>query len=60
MEYCGLSVSQKALGTLSLVALNVCGSSIWNLCYVVLLAPRIMSWPLDFWKICIIPFYNIW
>jgi hypothetical protein len=34
------------------VALSVCGSSIWNLLHVTLLAHRILRWLLDFWKIC--------
>jgi hypothetical protein len=31
---------------------NVCGSSLWNLFHVTLLAPRILRLILDFWKIC--------
>ena len=32
---------------------NICGSSVWNMLYVILLAPRIFRWLLDFWKICV-------
>jgi hypothetical protein len=32
------------------VAPNICGSSVWNLLYVICLAPIILRWPLDFWK----------
>ena len=31
----------------------ICGSSLWNMLYVILLAPRIFRWLLDFWKICV-------
>ena len=34
------------------VASNACGSSVWNLLRVTLLAPRILRWFLDFWNIC--------
>jgi hypothetical protein len=30
---------------------NICGSSVWNLPHVTFLAPRILRWLLDFWKI---------
>lgn len=40
------------------VAINICGSSVWNLLRVTLLAPRIIRWFLDFWKICaFLPWY---
>ena len=32
-------------------ATNICGSSVWNLLHVILLAPRILRWRLDFWEI---------
>jgi len=28
------------------------GSSVWNLPYVTLLAPRVLRWQQDCWKIC--------
>jgi hypothetical protein len=31
---------------------NILGSSVWNLLRVVLLAPRILRWLLEFRKIC--------
>jgi len=31
---------------------NICGSSVWNLVLVNLLAPRSLRWLLVFWKIC--------
>jgi hypothetical protein len=34
------------------VAPNICGSSVWNLLYVAPLAPGILRWLLDIWKIC--------
>jgi len=38
-----------------MVAANICGSSIYNLLYVTLLAPKILRWPLDFRKIYALP-----
>jgi len=35
-----------------MVAHNICGTSVWNLFHVTLLAPRILKWILNFWKIC--------
>jgi hypothetical protein len=35
------------------LAPNMCGPSVWNLLYVVLMAPRILRWLLDVWKICV-------
>lgn len=29
---------------------NICGSSVWNLFHITLLAPSIMRWLLEFWK----------
>jgi hypothetical protein len=34
------------------VALNICVSSVLTVLHVTLLAPRILKWILDFWKIC--------
>ena len=34
------------------VAPNMYGSSVWNLPYVTLLAPRVLRWQQDCWKIC--------
>lgn len=34
------------------VAPNIYGSSVWNLPYVTLLAPRVLRWLQDCWKIC--------
>jgi len=44
--------------TLCLVAPIICGSSVWNLLHVTLLAPRILTWPLDFWKNFFIPVHE--
>jgi len=33
----------------------VCGSSVWNLLYVTLLALRILRRLLEFWKVCALP-----
>ena len=33
---------------------NVYGYSVWNVLYVTILVPRILSWRVDFWKICAI------
>jgi hypothetical protein len=35
-----------------IVALNICGSPVWNVLQVTLLVLRISKWHLDFWKIC--------
>jgi len=34
------------------VAPKIFGSSVWNLLHVKLLAPRILKWLPDIWKIC--------
>jgi len=34
-----------------MVVPNICGSSVWNLLCVTLLAPIILKWLLDIWKI---------
>jgi len=34
------------------VASNICGPSVWYLLHVTLLAPTILRWLLDFWRIC--------
>jgi hypothetical protein len=34
------------------VVRNVCGSSVWNLLHVNVLAPRILKWLPHFWEIC--------
>jgi len=34
------------------VALTIYISSVWNLVYVTILAPRFYRWLSDFWKIC--------
>ena len=31
---------------------NICGALVWNLFHVTVLAPRILRWLIDFWKIC--------
>jgi hypothetical protein len=31
---------------------DICGFSVWALFRVIFLAPRILRWLLDFWKIC--------
>ena len=35
-----------------MVVPNICGSSVWNLLHVTLLAPRILKWLLEFWSCC--------
>jgi hypothetical protein len=40
------------------VALNICGSSVWNVVHVTLLVARILRWPLDLQKICVRVLYN--
>jgi hypothetical protein len=35
-----------------MVAPNICGSLVWNLLEITLLALRILKWHLEFWKIC--------
>jgi hypothetical protein len=35
-----------------MVAPNICGPWVWNLLHITLLAPRILRWLIDFWKIC--------
>ena len=35
----------------STVVPNICGSSVWNFFRITLLAPRIVGWLLNFWKI---------
>jgi len=32
------------------VAPNICGSYVLNLCYITFLAPRILWWLIDLWK----------
>jgi len=32
---------------------NICGSWVWNLIHVILMVPRVLSWFLDSWKICV-------
>jgi hypothetical protein len=39
-----------------MVALNIYGFSEWNL----LLSPTILRWLLDFWKICVANYCEIW
>jgi hypothetical protein len=38
---------------------NICGSSVWNLHHVTLLAPLFLRWHLDFWKICESLYYSM-
>jgi len=45
----GHQVAQKS--KFCTVASNICGFSVWSLFHVTLLAPKILSWILDFWKI---------
>jgi len=33
-----------------MVVPNICGSSVWNLLCVTILAPKILKWLLDIWK----------
>ena len=45
---------QISVGTkLFTAAPIVCGSSVWNLRPVILLAPANVMWVIDFWKICV-------
>jgi len=37
------------------VSPNICGPSLWILLHVSLLAPEVLWWLLDFWKICVPP-----
>lgn len=41
-----------------LVAPDICGSSIWNLLCVTLVAHRILRWLIDFWKVFASLLYN--
>ena len=51
-EGCTYPRSQVAKGTnFYAVASNICGSALWKLLYITLLAPRFLQWLLDFWKI---------
>jgi hypothetical protein len=34
------------------VSPNICDSLVWNLLQVTILDPKILTWLLDFWKIC--------
>jgi len=34
------------------MAPNICGSSVWTILHVALLALRILRWLLDFWEVC--------
>jgi hypothetical protein len=38
---------------------SICGSSMWNLLRITLLAPRILRWLLDFQKICVPQIYCV-
>jgi hypothetical protein len=51
-QECTIPKNQVAEATeLCTVVPNIFGSSVWNLLYSILLAPRILRWLLDFWKI---------
>ena len=50
MKYEGSSVVES-IPRLTM-APKICGSSVWNLLLVTLLALRILRWLLEFWKIC--------
>lgn len=41
-----------------LVAPDICGSSVWNLLCVTLVAHRILRWLIDFWKVFASLLYN--
>jgi hypothetical protein len=52
VECCTYPRPQFARGTnFYAVASNICGSAVWKLLYITLLAPRFLRWLLDFWKI---------
>jgi hypothetical protein len=38
---------------------NICGPSVWNLLHIILLSPRMLKWPLQFWKRCA-PLHQGW
>jgi hypothetical protein len=40
------------------VVSNICGFSVWSLFHVTLLASKILSWILDFWKVYEHPCYK--
>jgi len=44
-------MSPRELTFMLSVASNICGSAVWKLLYITLLAPRFLQWLLDFWKI---------
>ena len=51
-QQCTIPKRQVAEATeLCMVGPNIFGASVWNLLYSTLLAPRILRWFLDFWKI---------
>jgi len=52
-QWCTNPAHNRAwMSKLCVVMPNVCGFSIQNVCHVTLLAPRILRWLLDVWKIC--------
>jgi len=52
-QWCtNLAHNHASMSKLCVVMPNVCGSPVQNVCYVTLLASRILKWLLDFWKIC--------
>jgi hypothetical protein len=38
---------------------SICGSLVWNLLYVMPLAPRILRWHLDYWKLYVALVYIV-
>ena len=49
------SASSPVRLKLRTVTRNKFGSSVWKVVLVAVTEPRILSWRLDFWKICAVP-----
>jgi len=54
----GDQVSQMA--TFGMMVSNICGSSVFNLCHIIFLGPRILRWLIDIWKTCAPLSYTIY
>jgi len=53
--HCGFTNSKRKVARVTkfcMVVRSIVGCSAWNLLHVTLLAPIILSYLLDFWKIC--------
>ena len=51
-EYIDLRLQVVLASKFCTVAPNICGTSVWNLLHVTFLAPRILRWLPDLWKVC--------